>query len=80
MQKENVRLSVKELETRVKIAQGRFEFLRLRDDITAFINSPQFKDLSQGDKNQVEDLLVKVIAKEDQSKGCDPWKGIIRNQ
>jgi hypothetical protein len=80
MQKEDMTLSVKELESRIEKAKGRFEFLRLREDITAFINSPQFKELSQGDKNLVEDLLVKVIAKEEQFKGCDPWKSIIKQQ
>ena len=77
MQKENMKLSVEELENRVKTAQGKFEFLRLREEITTFIKSPQFKALSQGDKNRVEDLLVKVIAKEEQYKGCDPWKVIL---
>ena len=78
MQNRNITLSVKELENRIKRAQGRFDFLRLREDITAFITSPQFKELSQEDKNQLEDLLVKVIAKEEQFKGCDPWRGIIK--
>jgi cation transport regulator ChaC len=79
MQKENVKLSVEELENRVKTAQSKFEFLRLREEITTFIKSPQFKELSQRDKNRVEDLLVKVIAKEEQYKGCDPWKVILNH-
>ena len=70
-------LSIGELENRVKVAQGKFELLRLREDITTFMESPQFKQLSQNDKNRVEDLLVGVLAKEEQYKGCDPWKVIL---
>lgn len=77
MQEEGMILSVKELESRIEKAKGRFELLRLREDITAFIKGPQIKELSQEEKNQVEDMLVKVIAKEEQFKGCDPWKSIL---
>ena len=58
-------LAIEELGNRVKMAQGKFELLRLREDITTFMNSPPFQQLSQNDKNRVEDLLVEVLAKED---------------
>ena len=70
-------LSITELENRLKVAQDRFEFLRLREDITTFMENPQFQQLSQGDKNRVEDLLVEVLAKEEQYKGCDPLRTIL---
>jgi hypothetical protein len=72
-----VNLPIGELENRVKVAQGKFELLRLREEISAFMESPQFKQLSQNDKNRVEDLLVEVLAKEEQYKGCDPWRTIL---
>jgi hypothetical protein len=72
-----VTLSIGELENRLKVAQDRFEFLRLREDITTFMESPQFEQLPRSDKNRVEDLLVEVLAKEEQYKGCDPWITIM---
>lgn len=70
-------LSIRELENRLKVAQGKFELLRLREDITTFMESPQFQQFSQSDKNRVEDLLVEVLAKEEQYKGCDPLRTIL---
>jgi cation transport regulator ChaC len=72
-----VSLSTKELENRLRTAQGKFELLRLREEISALMESPQFQQLSQSDKNRVEDLLVEVLAKEEQYKGCDPWRTIL---
>jgi len=72
-----VNLSIRELENRLKVAQGKFELLRLREDITTFMESPQFQQFSQSDKNRVEDLLVEVLAKEEQYKGCDPLRTIL---
>jgi len=72
-----VNLSTGELENRLKVAQDKFELLRLREDITTFMESPKFEQLSQSDKNRVEDLLVEVLAKEEQYKGCDPWRTIL---
>jgi tRNA uridine 5-carbamoylmethylation protein Kti12 len=72
-----VNLPIGELENRVKVAQGKFELLRLQEEISAFMESPQFKQLSQSDKNRVEDLLVEVLAKEEQYKGCDPLRTIL---
>lgn len=70
-------LSITELRTRLKTAQDRFELLRLREDITAFMGSPEFQEFSQTDKNRIEDLLVEAIAKEEQYKGCDPLRSIF---
>ena len=70
-------LPIEELENRVKVAQGKFELLRLREEISTFMESPQFQQLSQSDKNRVEDLLVEVLAKEEQYKGCDPLRTIL---
>jgi hypothetical protein len=72
-----VNLSIRELENRAKVAQGKFELLRLREDIAAFMANPQFKQLSQNEQNRVEDLLVSVLAKEEQYKGCDPLRTIL---
>ncbi|OGN96015.1 MAG: hypothetical protein A2Z77_08290 [Chloroflexi bacterium RBG_13_51_36] len=70
-------LSMAELRIRLKTAQDKSELLRLREDITTFMDSPEFQELSQSDKNRVEDLLVEAIAKEEQYKGCDPWRTIL---
>ena len=70
-------LSTAELKDRLKTAQNRFELLRLREDITTFMGSPQFQQLPQSDKNRVEDLLVEVLAREEQYKGCDPWRTML---
>jgi hypothetical protein len=72
-----VSLSVTELKNRLKTAQDRFELLKLKEDITALMGSPQFQELSQSDKNRIEDLLVQTLAKEEQYKGCDPWRTIM---
>lgn len=66
-----------ELQNRLKVAQDRFELLRLREEITAFIQSSEFQQLSPSDRNRVEDLLVEVLAKEEQYKGCDPLRTIL---
>lgn len=70
-------LSITELRNRLKTAQDKFELLRLREDITTFMDSPQFQELSESDKNRIEDLLVETLAKEEQYKGCDPWRTIL---
>ena len=70
-------LSITELENRLKAAQDKFELLRLREDITAFMETSEFQQLPQSDKNRVEDLLVEVLAKEEQYKGCDPLRTIL---
>ena len=70
-------LSIGELENRLKAAQGKFELLRLREDITMFMESPQFQQLALSDKNRLEDLLVELLAKEEQYKGCDPLRTIL---
>jgi len=71
--------SITQLKNRLTTARDKFELLRLREDITALMESPQFQQLSQRDKNRVEDLLVEAIAKEEQFKGCDPWKTILEH-
>lgn len=70
-------LSITELRNRFKATQDKFELLKLREDVTALMDSPQFQQLSQSDRNRVEDLLVEVVAKEEQYKGCDPWRTIM---
>ena len=70
-------LPIGELENRAKVAQDKFELLRLREDVSAFMENPQFKQLSQNEQNRVEDLLVSVLAKEEQYKGCDPLRTIL---
>jgi hypothetical protein len=66
-----------ELKSSVKGCKDRFEAQKLREDISRFMESPQFKQLSQSDKNRVEDLIVEVLAKEEQYKGCDPLRTIF---
>ncbi|MCJ7576123.1 MAG: hypothetical protein MUO80_05565 [Dehalococcoidia bacterium] len=70
-------LSITELRNRFKATQDKFDLLKLREDVTALMDSPQFQQLSQSDRNRVEDLLVEVVAKEEQYKGCDPWRTIM---
>jgi len=72
-----VNISVPELEHKLKTAQDRFELLRLREELTALMESPQFQEFSQRDKNHIEDLLVEVLAKEEQYKGCDPLRTVL---
>ena len=71
--------SITELKNRLKTAQDKFDLLKLREDITTLMDSPRFQELSQSDKNRIEDLLVEVIAKEEQYKGCDPWRTILEH-
>lgn len=70
-------LSITELKDRLKITQDKFELMRLREDITTFMDSPQFHELPESDKNRIEDLLVELLVKEERYKGCDPWRTIM---
>jgi hypothetical protein len=65
------------LQHRVKTAQDKFTLSKLRDEITGLMGSAEFQQLPQGDRNRVEDLLVEVLSKQDQYKGCDPWSTIL---
>jgi hypothetical protein len=70
-------ISTVELERRLKAARGKLELSKLRDEIRALMESPEFQQLSQADKNRVEDLLVEVLAREEQFGGCDPLRSIL---
>ena len=72
-------LSIEELKQRVRAANDRFEALRLQQEISACMESPGFRQLEQRDRDRVEDLLIEVIAKQDQFKGCDPLRGIFND-
>ncbi len=78
MAEKKVKPSVAELEARVKSAQGRFELLKLKDEITAIITGPESRHLPQEERDQLEDLLARVIAKEEQFRGCDPFRVMLR--
>jgi hypothetical protein len=69
--------STVELERRLKAARGKLELSKLRDEIRALMESPEFQQLSQADKNRIEDLLVEVLAREEQFGGCDPLRSIL---
>jgi len=71
-QEEYMKSSVVELKKRVQEIKNASEVLKLREEISKFIESPQFEQLSEKDKDIVLDLLAKVHSKEDQYKGCDP--------
>ena len=70
-------LSIEELKDRVRGAEDRFEALKLREEISEFMESPEFRQLSQRDRDRVEDLLMVAIAKQDQFKGCDPLRSVF---
>ena len=70
-------VSIEELKGRVRGAKDRFEALRLREEISAFMESSEFRQLSQRERDRIEDLLIEVIAKEEQYKGCDPLRSIF---
>ena len=67
-----MKTSVVELKGRVRGVKSRPEVLRLRDDIRKFIDSPQFKQLSEDDRDNVMELLAEVHSKEDQYTGGNP--------
>lgn len=54
--------------------QGKFDLLHLRDDLERFIKSPQFMDLAEDKRDNILDLLPKLLTKVNGCKGCDPWK------
>lgn len=70
-------LSIEELKSRVRAANDRFEALRIREEITAFMASPEFQQLERHDRDRIEDLLIEAIAKQDQFKGCDPLRSVF---
>lgn len=69
---------IAELEARLKAAQGRFELQRLKEEITALLSSPEAENMPQAARDRLEDLLAKLLAKEEQFRGCDPWRVILR--
>lgn len=69
---------IAEIADRLKAAQGRFELLRLKEEITALLSSPEARNFSQADRDRLEDLLARLLAKEEQLRGCDPWRVILR--
>ena len=78
--------SVEEIKSRIVEVKNRFEILKLREDIRKYIDSSQFQQLSEDDKELVMDLLAVIHSKEDQYTGCDPlnsasrcWKFHIQN-
>jgi len=77
MQKKTSKTPVGDFEERVQKTRGKFELLKLREEITAFINGDQFKKLSQIDQNCLEDLLVKVIDRQEKYKPRDAWGAIL---
>lgn len=64
--------SIVELKTMVSGVKNRSELLRLREEIGKYIDSPEFKLLTEDDKEYVIDLLAEIHSKEDQFTGCDP--------
>lgn len=70
--------SLAELEEKVRKAQGKFELLQPKEEISKLLTSPEAKDLTQVERDRLEDLLAKLLAKEEQSRGCDPWHVILR--
>lgn len=71
--------SITQLRNRLTAARDKSELLRLRENIAALMDSPQFQQLSQRDGNRVEDLPVETIAKEEQFKWCDPRKTMLEH-
>lgn len=70
--------SLIELKKRVQGIKNRSEVLSMREEISKFIDSPQFQQLSEDDRDLVMDLLANVHSKEDQFKGCDPLNLVSR--
>jgi type IV pilus biogenesis protein CpaD/CtpE len=70
--------SIAELEAKARAVQCRFDILRLKEEITALLTSPEAKDLTQAERDRLEDLLARLLAKEEQFRGCDPWRVILR--
>ena len=70
--------SLVELESRVQQIKNSSEVSKLREEISKLIESPQFKELSENEKDLVMDLLAKVHSKQDQFKGCDPLNLVSR--
>jgi len=71
-------ISLTQLKKRVQEIKNRSEVLSMREEISKFIDSPQFQQLSEDDKDMVMDLLANVHSKEDQFKGCDPLTLLAR--
>ncbi len=70
---------VNEFERILNEIQSRFELLKLEDEIIEYMNSEEYKNLNQEDKNALDDILMEIINKKEYfQKGCDPWKSIIK--
>jgi hypothetical protein len=77
MPQDEMKQFVEDLENRVNKTRGKYELVKLREEITIFIKSPKFRELLQIDQDRVEDLLVKVISKEERHKVRDSWQAIL---
>lgn len=70
--------SLVELKSRVQEIKTGSEVTKLREELSKLIDSPQFKQLSENDRDLVIDLLAKVNSKQDQFKTCDPLDLVSR--
>jgi hypothetical protein len=77
VQKKNSKSPADGFEERAQITRGKFELLKLREEITAFIKGDQFKGLSKADRDRLEDLLVKVIDRQEKYTTRDAWGAIL---
>lgn len=68
---------LQEIKERLKVAQGRFAILDLKDAIEGFIRGPEFSKLCDDEKDRIMDLLAEVLTKLDGCKGCDPLKTLL---
>ena len=73
-----MKTSVVELKKKVQEIKNGTDVLKMREEISKLIESPEFEQLSENDRDIVMDLLAKVHSKEDQFKGCDPLNLVSR--
>ena len=75
----------KEAESQIEVFQKRyskistrFELIKLEKDIINFMTTEKFSNLSDPEKNELDDLIMEIENKKEYfQSGCNPWKKIL---
>ena len=73
-----VKSQIEVFQTRYSKISTRFELIKLEKDIMNFMTTEKFSNLSDPEKNELDDLIMEIEnKKENFQSGCNPWKKIL---
>ena len=69
---------IKSFHERYSKLNTRFELIRLETDVMDYMNTEEYNNLSDNEKETLDDLLMDILSKKEHFQvGCDPWKNIL---